>query len=82
MKYRVLRSTLLSKMASRRSTWHSRRGELLVSITDAVEMVQTEGSDIEEKGGGDIYSEFEPSEEEWRAESASEVVMRVKPKVV
>ena len=59
-------------MATRRPTRLSRRGELLVSVADAVEMIQTEGSDIEGEDSNDVATECEPSEEEFLEESANE----------
>ena len=47
-------------MASRRSVRHSRASERLVSVEEALEMIHTQGSDVEEDINDSSNENFDP----------------------
>ena len=60
-------------MVSRRSIWHSKAGERLVSVEEALEMIHTQGSDVEEDIKDSSDENFEPYSEETDVDTKTEV---------
>ena len=60
-------------MASRRSIQHSTAGERLVSVEEALEMIHTQGSDVEEDINDSSDENFDPYSEETDVDTDTEV---------
>ena len=60
-------------MASRRSVQHSRASERLVSVEEALEMIPTQGSDVEEDINDSFDENFDPYTEETDVDTDTEV---------
>ena len=60
-------------MASRRSVRHSRASEQLVSVEEALEMIHTQGSDVEGDINDSSDENFDPYSEETDADTDTEV---------
>ena len=60
-------------MASRRSVRHSRASEWLVSVEEALEMIHTQGSDVEEDINNSSDENFDPYSEETDVDTDTEV---------
>ena len=60
-------------MASQRSVQHSRDGEPLVTIEEALEMIHTQGSDVEEDINDSSDENFDPYSEEADVDTDTEV---------
>ena len=60
-------------MASQRSVQHSRAGERLVSAEKALEMIHTQGSDVEEDINDSSDENFDPYSEETDVDTNTEV---------
>ena len=64
---------MIDKMASRRSVQHSRASERLVSVEEALEMIHTQGSDVEEDINDSSDENFDPYSEETDVDTDTEV---------
>ena len=64
---------VIDKMASRRSVQHSRASERLVSVKEALEMIHTQGSDVEEDINDSSDENFDPYSEETDVDTDTEV---------
>ena len=60
-------------MVSRRSVRHSRAGERLVSVEEALEMIHTQGSDVEEDINDSSDENFDPYSEETDVDTDTEM---------
>ena len=58
---------------TRRSVRHSRDGERLVSIEEALEMIHTQGSDVEEDINDSSNENFDPYSEKAEVDTGTEV---------
>ena len=64
---------MIDKMATRRSVQHSRVSERLVSIEEALEMMHTQGSDVEEDINDSSDENVDPYSEETDVDTDTEV---------
>ena len=60
-------------MVLRRSVRHSRAGERLVNVEEALEMIHTQGSDVEEDINNSSNENFDPYSEETDVDTDTEV---------